>query len=189
MIEGKRIVLRPIQDQDWPVIESWGKHRAGLWGEFQRFQLDHLPLLRQLYEQTGMLKRESGMLLVETVEEPKVIGFVRYTLIGYPDADAPHPEIGFGLPEISARGKGYAKEAVGLLVNYLFSSYPAERISAFTDRENLPAQHVMESLGFQPEGILRRSTYRDGEWHDLAIYGLLRTEWETRQGKRKPNLN
>jgi RimJ/RimL family protein N-acetyltransferase len=119
------------------------------------------------------------MFLVETLNEPQVIGFVRYTLIEYPDADMPHPEIGFGVPEASARGKGYAKEAVGLLVDYLFSNYPAERISAFTDQENLPAQHVMERIGFQREGMLRRSTFRDGEWHDLAIYGLLRNEWET----------
>jgi RimJ/RimL family protein N-acetyltransferase len=177
MIEGSRILLRPIQERDWALLEAWGERRAGLWGRFQRFQLDHLPLLRRAYAQTSLLSRESGFLLIETRLDRQVIGFVRYTLIPYPDSDLPHPEIGFGLPEASVQGKGYAKEALQLLVDYLFAGYPCERISAFTDPENLPARRVMESLGFQCEGALRRALFRDGEWRDVALYGLLRREW------------
>jgi len=96
----------------------------------------------------GLLTRESGFLLVETVQKQEIIGFVRYTLIPYPDVDMPYPEIGFGIPAISARGKGYAQEAVKLLVGYLFSGYPVERIMAFTDGDNVPSQRVLERLDF-----------------------------------------
>lgn len=176
MIRGLHILLRPIQDQDWPVIEEWSREREALWGPFQRFQLDHLPLLRQAYQKTGLLKRESGLLLAETLAARQVVGFVRYTLIPYPDADLPCPEIGFGIPVANAQGKGYAKEAVGLLIGYLFSGYPTERIVAFTDIENLPAQRVMEGLGFQREGVLRRAMFRDGQWREVAAYSILRHE-------------
>ncbi len=176
MIKGSRILLRPIQDKDWPTIEEWGQGRDALWGPFQRFQLDHLPLLRQAYQQMGLLKRESGFLLIEAIQDQQVIGYTRYTLIPYPDADMPYPEIGFGIPVIGAQGKGYAKEAVRLLVEYLFAGYPVQRIIAFTDHENIPAQRVMESTGFQQEGILRRSMFRDGQWRDIIIYGILRQE-------------
>ncbi|MCU0492853.1 MAG: hypothetical protein MUD01_14780 [Chloroflexaceae bacterium] len=27
------------------------------------------------------------------------------------------------------------------------------------------------------QGVLRRAMFRDGQWHDMAIYGLLRAEW------------
>ena len=178
MIKGLQVALRPIQDKDWPIIEEWGQSRDALWGPFQRFQLDHLPLLRQGYEKTGLLKRESGFLLIETLTDQEVIGFVRYTLIPYPDSDIPYPEIGFGVPVTNARGKGYTKEAVKLLLEYLFSAYPTERIGAFTDGENIPAQRMMEQLGFQREGTLRRATFRDGRWCDIAIYGILRQEWQ-----------
>jgi RimJ/RimL family protein N-acetyltransferase len=178
MIKGIRIVLRPVQEQDWSIIETWGKERDGLWEPYQRHQLDHLPLLRKAFQQTDLLKRESGILLIETLDTRQVIGFVRYTLISVPDSDTPHPEIGFGLPEAGARGKGYAKEALNLLVDYLFSGYPTERITAFTDSENIPAQRTMESIGFQREGTLRRSMFRDGRWCDVAIYALLREEWK-----------
>ena len=176
MIKGLHVLLRPIQDQDWPVIEEWSRNREALWGAFQRFQLDHLPLLRQAYQQTGLLKRESGLLLVETLAVRQVVGFVRYTLIPYPDADLPCPEIGFGIPLANAQRKGYAREAVGLLIDYIFSGYPTERIVAFTDIENIPAQRVMEGVGFQQEGVLRRAMFRDGQCHDVAVYGILRHE-------------
>lgn len=178
MIKGKRIILRPVQDQDWPIIEEWGRDREMLWGPYQRFQMDHLPLLREAFRQTGLLKRESALLLVETIADQQVIGFVRYTLIPFPDDDLPYPEIGFGLPVAGAQGKGYAKEALHLLVAYLFSGYPVERLGAFTDVENVPAQSVLAGCGFAHEGTLRRAMFRDGQWRDIAIYGILRREWK-----------
>ena len=179
MIKGSRILLRPIQDKDWIFFEEWGRSKDALWGPYQRFQLDHVPILRQAYQKTRLLTRESGFLLIETIQDQQVIGYTRYTLIPYPDADNPHPEIGFGVPAASSQGKGYAKEAVRLLVVYLFAGYPVERIIAFTDTENVPAHRVMKSVGFQQEGILRRSMFRDGQWRDLAIYGILRSEANT----------
>ena len=176
MIKGSNVLLRPIQDEDWSTIEAWGKDQNALWGPFQRFQLDHVPQLRQAYQQMGLLTRQAGFLLIEIIATQEIIGFVRYTLIPYPDADTPCPEIGFGIPEISARGKGFAKEAVKLLIDYLFAGYPVERIMAFTDEDNIPAQRVLEKNGFQREGQLRRSMFRSGEWHDTLIYGLLRGE-------------
>lgn len=176
MIMGSRLCLRPVEERDWSILQQWGKHREGLWGPYQRFQLDHLPLLRRAFEQGGLLKRESGLLLAETLRDPEVIGYVRYTLIPLPDSDQPCPEIGFGVPAAHAQGQGYAKEAVMLLVGYLFDGYPVERITAFTDVENAPAQRVMEGVGFQREGVLRRAMFRDGLWRDIAVYGIVRTE-------------
>lgn len=176
MIKGTKIVLRPIKDEDWTTIEQWGRDRDALWGPFQRFQLDHIPLLRQAYQKTGLITRDSGFLLVETTQEQEIVGYVRYSQIPYPDADMPYPEIGFGIPHPNAQGKGYAKEAVRLLVNYLFAGYPVERIIAFTEQENVPAQRVMESVGFHQEGVLRHSIFRDGQWRNIVIYGILRDD-------------
>ncbi len=58
----------------------------------------------------------------------------------------------------------------------LFAEYPAERVAAFTDDANVPAQRVMERVGFRREGLLRRATFRDGQWCGVAMYGILRQE-------------
>ena len=185
MIRGTHVLLRQIEDKDWPVIESWGHERGALWGPFQRFQLDHLPSLHEAYLQSGLLKREMGFLLIETIADPRVIGFVRYTLLNFPDADLSYPEIGFAITEANARGQGFAKEATGLLVDYLFAGHPAERVAAFTDAENLPAQRLLESLGFQREGVLRRTMFRDGRWRDMVAYAVLRQEWSLERPSEK----
>lgn len=177
MIKGKNVLLRPIRDADWIVFENWGRSREALWGPYQRFQMDHLPLLQEAYQKTGLLSRESGILLIKTIEEGELVGFVRYAMIPYPDADHPYPEIGFGITDVNARGKGYCKEAVKLLVGYLFSGYPTERIAAFTDMENIPAQRILEKLGFQREGVLRKGMFRDGDWKDVAFYGILKDDY------------
>jgi aminoglycoside 6'-N-acetyltransferase len=51
---------------------------------------------------------------------------------------------------------------------------PPPRVTAFTDIENLAAQRVLGHLQFQREGVLRRASFRDGRWCDIAVYGLLR---------------
>ena len=183
LIRGSHVLLRPLRDEDWLKIEEWGRSREALWGPFQRFQLDHLPMLRDVYKQTGLLKRDSGFLIIETTEDHKTVGFVRYTLLRFPDADIAYPEIGVGVPEKTDRGKGYAREATELLVDYLFSGYPTERIAAFTDTENAPAQRILEKLGFMKEGVLRRSMFRDGRWTDIAVYAVLRNKWKSNSRK------
>jgi aminoglycoside 6'-N-acetyltransferase len=185
MITGTRVLLRPIRDEDWPRFEEWGKSRDALWGPFQRFQMDHVPLLREAYQQTGLLKRETGVLLIQTISDQQAVGYVRYTMLHLPDADLAHPEIGFGIPEVDARGQGYAQEGVRLLVEYLLAGYPVERVAAFTDEANKPAQRVMEQVGFQREGVLRRAMFRDGQWCDVAIYGILRHEVRARSSPRR----
>jgi len=177
LIKGTNVLLRPIRSEDWPIFENWGASKDALWGSYQRFQLDHLPILYEAFQSSALLSRQGGMLLIEPVGEDRVVGFVRYAMLSIPDDDHPTPEIGFGVPELEARGKGYGKEGVALLVDYLFSGYPTERISAFTDMENIPSQRLMESIGFQREGVIRKGYFREGAWHDMAMYGILRSEF------------
>ena len=100
MIIGKRIRLRPIKDEDWKIIQLWGENPDAFWGAYQRFQIDHIPLLRAVYDENRLLTRESAFLLVEITETQQIIGYVRYTLSRFPDVDIPHPT---GLSEFGDR--------------------------------------------------------------------------------------
>ena len=42
--------------------------------------------------------------------------------------------------------------------------------------ENLAEQRALEKAGFTREGILRGTTFRQGRWHDMVIYSVLRDE-------------
>jgi RimJ/RimL family protein N-acetyltransferase len=188
LLVGRKIRLRPVHDEDLATFERWGRSRAGLWGPFQRYQLDHVRRLQEAYARTGLLDRAGAVLLIETLDDGRVVGFVRYTLTAYPDADCPWPDIGFGIGDEADRGKGYAREAVGLLVDYLFATFPVERVGATTDPANVPSRRLLERLGFRREGVLRRASFRDGAWRDLVLYGILRRD-VARAGRRQVGGN
>jgi RimJ/RimL family protein N-acetyltransferase len=40
---------------------------------------------------------------------------------------------------------------------------------------------LYEKLGFQREGVYREFLQRDGERHDMYLYGLLHREWQELQ--------
>jgi RimJ/RimL family protein N-acetyltransferase len=86
-------------------------------------------------------------------------------------------EIGYVVLPIE-RKKGYATEAVEIIVDFLFLSRDVVRIQADTDVRNRASQRVLEKVGFRKEGVLRKSAFIRGEWRDAAMFSILREEWK-----------
>lgn len=74
------------------------------------------------------------------------------------------------------RGKGVGTAAHRLLVDHLFATTTAHRLSASTAVENVAGQRALERCGFVREGLVRQPAARDGRCHDSFIYGLVRAE-------------
>jgi RimJ/RimL family protein N-acetyltransferase len=90
-------------------------------------------------------------------------------------------DIGFTLGP-PAQGHGYATEAVGALLRYLFETRRKHRVVANCDTRNVRSAALLERLGFRREGELRES-YRDGSaWASEYHYGLLEHEWRDGAG-------
>ncbi|MDX2151045.1 MAG: GNAT family protein [Bryobacteraceae bacterium] len=97
------------------------------------------------------------------------------------DLDAKKAEIGYWLaPE--AQGQGIVTAACRRLMQHLYEERDIRRIVIQCAVGNRKSRAVPERLGFTLEGILRRSGYVNGEHHDMALYSLLREEWN--QGSR-----
>lgn len=80
--------------------------------------------------------------------------------------------------DIAQRGKGYATEAVQILVDFLFLTRQLERIQALIDVENTASQKVIEKAGFFREGELRNAYWPRGEWRNAYMYSITRREWK-----------
>jgi RimJ/RimL family protein N-acetyltransferase len=94
-----------------------------------------------------------------------------------PDAGDPRQaEIGFTIaPE--HQGRGYATDAAGTLLGYLFGQRGKHRVTACCDARNTASARVLERLGMRREGHLQESTWAKGEWTDDLLYALLHREW------------
>ena len=75
------------------------------------------------------------------------------------------------------RGKGYASEALGLLIEYGFDEIGLHRIYARVIDGNEASRNLFTRLGFTQEGLLREHVFRHGKYRNMFMFGLLRDEW------------
>jgi RimJ/RimL family protein N-acetyltransferase len=81
------------------------------------------------------------------------------------------------------RGQGYGREAIGLALRFAFHELNLQRVQLTVFSYNTGAIAIYERLGFVHEGTFREFLERDGQRHDMLLYGLLRREWETAAGR------
>lgn len=84
-------------------------------------------------------------------------------------------EIGFTLAR-EHQGKGYAREAVGTLVQYLFQQLNKRRITATVDVLNDASVRLLESLRFRREAHFIENIFFKGSWGSEYVYALLASE-------------
>ncbi|MFJ3901452.1 GNAT family N-acetyltransferase [Streptomyces sp. NPDC090025] len=77
-------------------------------------------------------------------------------------------------------GEAFSAEALDLLVGLAFEEWGIHRCWCTVDLRNTAVQRMMLALGCHQEGIARHFYRKDGEWVDVAVYGLLADEWRAR---------
>lgn len=75
-------------------------------------------------------------------------------------------------------GNGYATEAVALLSAYAFHERRLDKLHATVYATNPASARVLEKVGFERDGTLRKHAFVDGERVDVHQYGLLRDEFD-----------
>ncbi len=63
-------------------------------------------------------------------------------------------------------------------LEYAFDELNLHRVSAFIYAFNRPSWRVFEKSGAQRELVMTGQVYRDGAYHDVYGYGLLRSEFD-----------
>jgi RimJ/RimL family protein N-acetyltransferase len=173
---GDRIILRPIEEADYAHGYRWELDK-----EVQHWaQGDYAPpdLTLEQYKAhyappVGKPGEADHFAIIARPDI--VIGFV-----GYFNANRRigKVEVGIGIGEKAYWGKGYGREAMNLLLEYLITVLGYQRVELNTWSGNERAIRSYRACGFQIEGRLRRSELVDGTYYDTILMGLLREEWE-----------
>jgi len=111
-------------------------------------------------------------LMIETVEENSVIGFV--LLAGLENI---HQNIELRRIVIATKGIGYGKKAVQLIKKLAFEEWKAHRLWLDAFVYNLVARHLYATHGFVMEGTLRECYKVGGRFESLVIMSVLDTEY------------
>jgi RimJ/RimL family protein N-acetyltransferase len=79
--------------------------------------------------------------------------------------------------------KGYASEAILLLLRYYFEELRYRKANAYVYAFNEGSRALHERLGFVQEGILREMIFTKGKPHDEYVYGMTKEEFEKGFGR------
>jgi RimJ/RimL family protein N-acetyltransferase len=85
--------------------------------------------------------------------------------------------LGISVADPAARGKGYGREALELLVEFGFLELNLNRIQLYVMEFNEGARRLYERVGFKLDGTLRQSVFREGRFWDEHVMSILRSEY------------
>jgi len=181
MIYGERIRLRRNERSDIPKFVEWLNDP-----EVRRYLLIDLPISQANEEQwfENMLKlpgNEQPFGIEIRVNEPagsdehwRLIGNCSFMNINWTIRSA---EVGLFIGEKSCWNKGYGTEVMSLLLGLGFDTFNLNRIYLRVDEANKGGIRAYEKAGFVHEGRFRQGTFQNGEYRDMLLMSVLRSEW------------
>jgi RimJ/RimL family protein N-acetyltransferase len=178
MLQGRLIQLRPVREADLDAMYAAHVNIADRGPHFPLGILSE-PGFRREFAENGFWQPDAGTLLVVASDGDELAGHIEFfRAVSYWDAF----ELSYQLYGERFTGRGYATEAVQLLVDYLFASKQRHRIQLVIVPGNAASRRVAEKCGFVLEGTVRGAFFNDGRNHDVLLYSLLRTDprpWAT----------
>lgn len=173
MIKGSCFHLRHVQKDDIPeLIRLLNAPESK--GDFLSLEMMLPGALEKKFEAESLSKELNETFLIVD-HDGTILGRVfHFKTISYFNSR----EIGYGLFDSGKRGKGIMTEAVQLLTDYLFKTLLINRLEIHMHVDNIASEKVAINCGYLKEGIARGASFSRGKHVDMAMYALLRHEWE-----------
>jgi RimJ/RimL family protein N-acetyltransferase len=181
--QGEKVRLRPlrIEDAEQSFIDSLDSPSR------QLLQLGiELPtsveFLRSALEKYVGCKDADGVIVfaIENLEGVNVGGLSLHS------RDQKNGRFSFGVVVVRQhRRKGYAQDAVRILLRYWFWERRYQKCNSACVHTNEASIRLHKELGFVEEGVRRRQWFFDGVYHDDVLFGLTREEFDDREKARK----
>lgn len=178
-LQGKLITLRKLRRSDADSIQRHANDR-----DIARF-LPLLPFPYTLHEArkwitlTPRLAREDKAynLGIEDVESGEIVGMIGLRNINRQDRNA---EVGYWIGK-SFQRRGYAKEALWLVLKFAFTDLRLARVYAVVHQKNVASVRLLDRIGFVREGVWRKASLMNRRWYDVYAYGILKEEYTGRK--------
>jgi len=173
IIRTDRLELRPFSAADAPAVLDYSEDES--WRRYQQTTPRSLPEAEGVVAELMRRDRQDEPVWAIT-RAGAVVGIVSLVF----RADHRIARLGYGIHR-DHRRLGLTGEGVRAVLAEAFRGYPQlAKVAAHTDARNLVSIALLRKLGFSHEGTLRSNEFAKGEFVDDAVYGLLRSEWDSR---------
>jgi diamine N-acetyltransferase len=168
LLTGDLVTLRPIERADGPRLVAWRNEPYVMRGLFS-----YRPLALAEHEQwfEGYLTRDDEILFVIETTDGTAIGTIGLSNIDFRNRKAELGRMLIG--DQSYLGRGYAKAATLLLLDYAFRELNLHRLYLEVLADNHAAVSLYRCCHFEVEGRCRDAYFGDGRFQDVLVMGIL----------------
>lgn len=168
-ILGNNINIRGIKETDLDTIMEWRNRPEVMKCFFNRNKLT-AEGQRKWYA-NYLNDANDHMFMIETKDNVSIGTMALYHV----DFSSKKAEYGRALIAAEGyQGKGYAREALLLILDYAFTTLHLNRIYLEVFSDNLSAIKLYEKCGFTNEGLLKEHFYDGSTFRDVLIMGILK---------------
>lgn len=168
------IRLRELSGTDVTMVNRWRADRQIadlLVGTFRHVNYETDAAWFDSYMQDRDHSVRLGIVLDATDE---LIGVCYILSIDWISRSA---EFGIFIGDSAQWGKGYGTAAARLCLEHAFMDLNLHRLSLGALSGNGRAIHTYEKCGFAHEGMMPGATYKNGEYRDVVLMGLVREDF------------
>jgi RimJ/RimL family protein N-acetyltransferase len=168
MIRGKRVLLRPVEESDAPLIHRWMNHP-----EVWRYMDYERPFsLADAVEDVERSRREGHPFTIVVGDKP--IGRIGLNQFRRRDRIC---SMYMYVGEPTFWGQGHARDAVMTLLNYAFARFDLYQVELWSLADNDRAISMYQKCGFLSEARLRERSFKEGTWVDRVVMSVNREEF------------
>lgn len=176
ILKGGKISLVPPEEEDAHFFYQWLNDLEVSKGISTA---QSLPLTMQTendWFQKEILPRKDNKKVFSIIvnKSQKLIGNVSLMDI---DTVNQSSELGIVIGNKKVWGKGYGSEATYLILKYGFSVINLNSVHLYVYGFNKNAIRAYEKVGFKKTGCFRKRQFMNGEFHDVFIMDMLRSEF------------
>jgi len=151
------------KNTDFDIAKKWLDDEIGRWFLLSRSYSRDTTLIELIEDERNII----GLITLSDATPIGLMGYLDY------DSNQHKAEMRKLIGEEEHRGKGYAKEATKLWIEYGINNLGLKKIFLNTIENNIRNVTLNKELGFQIEGILRKECFIDNKYYDLLRMGLI----------------
>jgi RimJ/RimL family protein N-acetyltransferase len=167
---GERVRLRQVEPEDWSAYKEFDEYT-----DDQRTSWRVMPprsaegYRRWATDRATAPHHDDNLeLAVESLEDKAPVGMVSVR-----EADPRNGTFALGVAiGRPHQRRGYATEAVLLVLRYLFGECRYQKCDVAVYADNRASLALFQRLGFSLEGRRRRQHFHGGRYHDVDLLGL-----------------
>jgi diamine N-acetyltransferase len=172
-LSGTTVKLRALEPEDLDFLYD-AENNTEVW-EVSGTQAPYSRFLLQQYLENAhqdLYQAKQLRLVIGLAESDRALG-----LIDIYDFDPVHKRAGVGILISSAqdRGRGFASEALELLINYCFEVVSLHQLYANIGAGNLASERLFTNFGFEQIGVKKDWNYLGGQFCDEHMFQLINT--------------